>query len=332
MGHAFPARETFLVTGAAGFIGSHFVERLLERRPEARIVSVDKLTYAGSLTHLEPVMDDPRHRFVRADICDEPAMTPLVAEADVLVNLAAETHVDRAIGDAVAFARTDNLGAAVLLEAFRKAGRGRLFLQVSTDEVYGPLIAGEAREDAPLAPTNPYSASKAGADLLALAWATTHGAPVIVTRGTNTYGPRQHPEKMIPAFTRAALAGRPLPLYGDGRQIRNWLHVEDHCAALDLLLDRGEPGRIYNVGGGEESTNLAMARRILDLVERRTGIRGRIEQVADRPGHDYRYGLDGRRLSNLGWRPRIPLDAGLEATVAWIAGRVSGVREAPAIA
>ncbi len=332
MGHAFPARETFLVTGAAGFIGSHFVERLLERRPEARIVSVDKLTYAGSLTHLEPVMDDPRHRFVRADICDEPAMTPLVAEADVLVNLAAETHVDRAIGDAVAFARTDNLGAAVLLEAFRKAGRGRLFLQVSTDEVYGPLIAGEAREDAPLAPTNPYSASKAGADLLALAWATTHGAPVIVTRGTNTYGPRQHPEKMIPAFTRAALAGRPLPLYGDGRQIRNWLHVEDHCAALDLLLDRGEPGRIYNVGGGEESTNLAMARRILDLVERRTGIRGRIEQVADRPGHDCRYGLDGRRLSGLGWQPRIPLDAGLDATVAWITERVSDVREAPAIA
>ncbi len=322
-----PARATFLVTGAAGFIGSRFAERILERRPGCRVISVDKLTYAGSLANLAGILDDPRHRFAQADICDRDAMEPLVAEADVLVNLAAETHVDRAIEDGVDFARTDAVGAAVLLESFRRAGRGRLFVQVSTDEAYGPIHEGTAAEDAPLAPANPYAASKAGADLLALAWAATHGLPVVVTRGANTYGPRQHPEKMIPAFTRAALSGRPLPLYGDGLQVRNWLHVDDHCAALDLVVERGEPGRIYNVGSRDESTNLAMAHRILELVEARTGLRGRIAHVEDRPGHDRRYGLDSGRLEALGWRPRVDLDAGLEATVEWVAERFSGVRE-----
>ncbi len=325
-----PARTTFLVTGAAGFIGSHFTEQVLESRPDCRVISVDKLTYAGSLANLGRVLDSPRHRFVQADICDREAMAPLVNEADVLVNFAAETHVDRAIGDGVAFARTDSLGAAVLLECFRQAGRGRLFLQVSTDEVYGPIPAGAAAEDAPLAPTNPYAATKAGADLLALAWVATHGAPVIVTRGANTYGPRQHPEKMVPTFTRAALAGRPLPLYGDGLQVRNWLHVEDHCKALLLLVDRGTPGRIYNIGSSEESTNLAMAHRILDLVERHAGIRGRITHVADRPGHDRRYGLDASLMEALGWKSRVRLDDGLETTVRWVVERISGMREAPA--
>ncbi len=314
--------ETFLVTGAAGFIGSRFVERALARRPDCRALSVDKLTYAGSLENLESVLDSPRHRFVHADICDREAMAPLVAEADVVINFAAETHVDRAIGDGVAFARTDSLGTAVLLECFRRAGRGRLFLQVSTDEVYGPIPEGAVAEDAPLAPGNPYAASKAGADLLALAWASTHGVPVLVSRGANTYGPRQHPEKMIPAFIRAALEDRPLPVYGDGLQVRNWLHVDDHCAALELLADRGAPGRIYNIGSSEESTNLAMARRILDLVECHARVRGRIAHVADRPGHDRRYGIDSSLLKTLGWKPRVRLDQGLDATVRWGVERV----------
>ena len=226
-----PAPVTYLVAGGAGFIGSHLVDRLLRRRPDARVVTLDKLTYAGSLDNLGKALGSPRHEFVHGDICDRTAVLPLVSRADFVVNLAAETHVDRAIADGEAFARTDTLGTAVLLEAFRSAGRARRFLQVSTDEVYGPLPRGEAAEDAPLGPRNPYAASKAGADLLCLAYHATHDLPVVISRGTNTYGPRQHREKMIPTFFLRALAGRPVPLYGDGRQVREWLHVEDHCAA-----------------------------------------------------------------------------------------------------
>ena len=300
--------------GGAGFIGSHFVDHLLANHPAARVITLDKLTYAGSLRNLSGALGDPRHEFVRGDICDPEAVRPLAARADHLVNFAAETHVDRSILDGEAFARTDTLGTVVLLEAFRASGRGRRFLQVSTDEVYGEVLDGAVDEAAPLAPRNPYAASKAGADLLALAYHATHGLPVIVSRGTNTYGPRQHPEKMTPTFFGRALAGEALPVFGDGWQVRDWLFVEDHCAALDLLLRRGEPGGIYNIASGERRPNLEMARAILDLAEARTGRRGRIEHVADRPGHDRRYAVDDSRLRRLGWRPRTSLAEGLRIT------------------
>ena len=313
-----PARPTFLVAGGAGFIGSHFVDLLLDRYPDCRVVTVDKLTYAGSLDNLSTALADPRHEFIHGDICDQAMIAPLAARADYLINFAAETHVDRAILDGEVFARTDTLGTAVLLEAFRRSGRGRLFLQISTDEVYGEVLKGDAREDTPLAPKNPYAASKAGADLLALAYRATHGLPVIISRGANTYGPRQHPEKMNPTFLAKALAGEALPVYGDGRQIRDWLFVTDHCTALDLLLRTGSPGTIYNVGSGDRRTNLEMAERILDLAEQAGGRRGRIAHVADRPGHDRRYSMDTGRIRRLGWAPEIALEEGLALTCDWI--------------
>lgn len=312
---------TFLVAGGAGFIGSHFVDRLLRRYPEGRVFSLDKLTYAGSLANLSGALDDPRHEFVHGDICDPEVVRPLADRADYLINFAAETHVDRAILDGEAFARTDTLGTTVLLEAFRRAGRGRLFLQVSTDEVYGEVLSGEVGEDAPLAPRNPYAASKAGADLLVLAYRETHGLPVVISRGANTYGPRQHPEKMTPTFLGRAVAGGALPVYGDGLQVRDWLFVADHCAALDLLLRQGASGAIYNIASGERKTNLEMAERIVGLAEQRTGRRGRIEHIADRPGHDRRYAVDASRIRRLGWEPETALREGLALTCDWMLAR-----------
>ena len=319
-----PDGATFLVAGGAGFIGSHLVDLLLRRYPAARVLTLDRLTYAGSLDNLEEALDDPRHEFVQGDICDRRLASRLAARADFVLNLAAETHVDRAILDGEPFARTDALGTAVLLEAFRQAGRGQCFVQVSTDEVYGPIPAGEVDEDAPLAPKNPYAASKAAGDLLCLAYKATHRLPVLISRGANTYGPRQHREKMIPTFVRAALAGEALPSYGDGLQVREWLHVRDHCEALDFLLRLGSPGGVYNVGSGDRRTNLEVAGKLLALVERATGRRGAVGQVADRPGPDRRYAVDSTRLRDLGWKPRTPLGAGLEETVeALLPGRVS---------
>ena len=313
-----PADATFLVPGGAGFIGSHFVDLLLARYPDCRVATVDKLTYAGSLDNLGAALANPRHEFIHGDICDQAISEPLAAQADYVINFAAETHVDRAILDGAAFARTDTLGTAVLLEAFRRSARGKLFLQVSTDEVYGEILEGDVDEEAPLAPKNPYAASKAGADLLALAYRATHGLPVIISRGANTYGPRQHHEKMTPTFFAKALAGEALPVYGDGRQVRDWLFVADHCAALDLLLRTGTPGAIYNVGSGDRRTNLEMAGHILDLAERMSGRKGRIAHVADRPGHDRRYSMDAGRIRRLGWTPKTSLDEGLALTCDWI--------------
>ena len=309
---------TFLVPGGAGFIGSHFVDLLLARYPDGRVITVDKLTYAGSLDNLGAALSDPRHEFIHGDVCDQGTIRPLAARADYVINFAAETHVDRAILDGELFTRTDTLGTAVLLEAFRQSPRRRLFLQVSTDEVYGEILEGDAGEDAPLAPRNPYAASKAGADLLALAYRTTHGLPVVISRGANTYGPRQHPEKMTPTFFAKALAGEELPIYGDGTQVRDWFFVEDHCAALDLLLRAGTPGTIYNVGGGDRRTNLEMAGHILNLAEQVSGRRGRIAHVADRPGHDRRYSMDTTRIRQLGWTPETSLEEGLALTCDWI--------------
>ena len=322
-----------LVTGGAGFIGSHFVDLLLREEPGWRVLTVDRLTYAGSLANLESAERNPRHRFARADICDREAMRPLVANADRVVHFGAETHVDRAIAGGVPFARTNMFGTGVLLDEFRRApaagaagGERRLFLHISTDEVYGPLPFGRADEEAPLLPTNPYAASKAGADLLALSYYATHGLPVVVARSANAYGPRQHREKMIPTFFEAALTGGALPVYGDGRQVREWMFVEDLCRALLRLFRSGEPGRIYNIGAEKGAANLDMAERVLELARRKTGRVGRIEHVADRPGHDRRYAIDASRMRALGWKPEVTLEEGLERTCDWLAARLADSR------
>jgi dTDP-glucose 4,6-dehydratase len=303
-----------LVTGGAGFIGSNFVRWAHEAHPDWRITTLDKLTYAGRLENLTEVMPSARHRFVRGDITDPAVAGPLVRTAEIVVHLAAETHVDRSILAAGDFIRTDVFGTFVLLEAARDAKRLRRFVQISTDEVYGSVPSGCSVETDELRPRNPYAASKAGADRLAYSYWATHGVPVVITRASNNYGPNQFPEKVIPLFITNAIDDRPLPLYGDGGQVRDWLHVEDHCRALDLLIAHGEPGAVYNVGGGNEVANIDLTHRILELLGRPASL---IKPVADRPGHDRRYSLDTARLRTLGWEPRVPFDTGLAATVTW---------------
>ncbi len=302
-----------LVTGGAGFIGSNFVRWILRTHPEDTVVNLDKLTYAGNLANLADVADSPRYRFVHGDICDAKVVREAAEGVDAVVNFAAESHVDRSLMDPDAFLRTDVFGVFTLLEAVRALRIPRL-LQVSTDEVYGSLATGSAREDSPLNPSNPYAAAKAGGDLLALAYFKTHRVPVVITRASNTFGPYQYPEKIIPLFITNALDNEPLPLYGDGRNVRDWLYVEDHCAALDLVLRRGGEGEVYNVGGGHELDNLALTRQILRLTGRPESL---IRPVADRPGHDRRYALDSSKVRALGWAPRHRFDDALVATVAW---------------
>ena len=303
-----------LVTGGAGFIGSHFVAHALAAHPDWRITTLDKLTYAGRLENLGEVMDHPRHRFVRGDIADAALAGPLVAAAEIVVHFAAETHVDRAIQDAGAFIQTDVYGTFVLLAAACGARGLRRFLQISTDEVYGSVAAGASTETDELRPRNPYAASKAGADRLAYSYWATHGVPVVIARASNNYGPRQFPEKMIPLFVSNALDNLPLPLYGDGRHSRDWLHVSDHCRALDILIERGRPGETYNVGGGGELENVALTRLILELLDRPASL---VRHVPDRPGHDRRYRLDSGKLRALGWTPQIEFGSGLRAVVEW---------------
>jgi dTDP-glucose 4,6-dehydratase len=303
-----------LVTGGAGFIGSNFVRHALETHADWRITTLDKLTYAGRTETLADVMDHPRHAFVLGDIGDDTVAAPLVERAEIVVHFAAETHVDRSILGASDFIRTDVLGTFVLLEAARRATKLKRFVQISTDEVYGSVPTGASRETDELKPRNPYSASKAGADRLAYSYFATYGLPVIVTRASNNYGPFQFPEKVIPLFVTNAIDEIPLPLYGDGRNIRDWLHVEDHCRALDLLIEKGANGEVYNVGGGNEVANVDLTHLILDLVGRpRTLIR----PVQDRPGHDRRYSLDTSKARSLGWMPRQDFAEGLRKTVEW---------------
>jgi dTDP-glucose 4,6-dehydratase len=295
-----------LVTGGAGFIGSHFAKRLAERGED--VVVLDKLAYSGNRANLEgaPV------EFVEGDICDAAAVAAAGAGAGAVVNFAAETHVDRSILGAAEFIETDVLGTYVLLSWAGDSG-ARL-VQVSTDEVYGDVPEGaRSREDDPLRPSSPYSASKAGGDLQVLAAVRTHGIDACITRGANTYGPNQYPEKLIPLFVTNALDGEPLPLYGDGRQRREWLHVDDHCAAVELVLREGAAGQVYNVGG-EEHENLEITRRIVELTGADPGL---VRHVEDRPGHDRRYSLDDSKLRALGWEPRRSVDGGLAETVAW---------------
>jgi dTDP-glucose 4,6-dehydratase len=303
-----------LVTGGAGFIGSNFVRYALEAHADWRVTTLDKLTYAGRTETLADVMDHPRHAFVLGDVGDAAVAGPLVERAEIVVHFAAETHVDRSIQGAGDFIRTDVLGTFELLEAARRAPRLKRFVQISTDEVYGSVPEGASRETDELKPRNPYSASKAGADRLAYSYFATYGVPVIVTRASNNYGPFQFPEKVIPLFVTNAIDGIPLPLYGDGKNIRDWLHVEDHCRALDLLIEKGTNGEVYNVGGGHEVANVDLTHMILDLVGRpRTLIR----PVADRLGHDRRYSLDTAKARALGWTPRQDFGDGLRKTVEW---------------
>ncbi|CAN5548885.1 dTDP-glucose 4,6-dehydratase [soil metagenome] len=302
-----------LVTGGAGFIGSAFVRRMLERHSDLTITVLDKLTYAGNLANLAPIEDDPRYRFVLGDIADAEVVDSLAAEADAIVSFAAESHVDRSIEEPDAFIRTDVYGTFVLLEAARRHGHAR-YLQISTDEVYGHVPEGSSLEEDSLKPRSPYSASKAGGDLLVGAYHATYGLPTLLTRASNNYGPYHYPEKVIPLFITNAIDDEPLPLYGDGLQIRDWLYVDDHVDALEAVLVHGEPGETYNIGGGNELTNLELTRTILERMDKPMSL---VRSVPDRAGHDRRYSVDCSKLRSLGWSPAHTFDEGLDATIRW---------------
>ena len=326
--------SSLLVTGGAGFIGSCFVREILGRNDGTRITVLDTLTYAGNEANLQPVLDDPgqaaRLRFVRGDIADPAAVRPLVAEADAVVNFAAESHVDRSILDPEAFLRTGVIGVHVLLDACRAeagalaAGERRTatgdprpaprYLQVSTDEVYGSVESGRSVETDALAPRSPYSAAKASGELLVRSYVVTHGVDAVVTRGSNTYGPYHHPEKLIPLFITNALEDRPLPLYGDGLQQRDWLYVSDHAGAIECVLRRGQSGETYNIPGSAELTNREVVRQLLGALDKPWSL---VRTVEDRPGHDRRYALDGAKLAALGWRNQVDFADGLRRTVDW---------------
>ena len=303
-----------LVTGGAGFIGSNFVRWAHDAHPDWHITTLDKLTYAGRIENLAEVIESPRHQFVHGDIADAAVAAPLVRGKELLVHFAAETHVDRSIQSAADFITTDVIGTFVLLEAARQAPALRRFIQISTDEVYGSVPEGASTETDELRPRNPYSASKAGADRLAYSYWATYDVPVIVTRASNNYGRNQFPEKVIPLFVTNAIDNIALPLYGDGLNVRDWLHVDDHCRAIDLVIERGTNGEVYNIGGGNEVRNVDLTKRILDLTGRPGSL---IRPVADRPGHDRRYALDTSKLRQLGWTPAVEFEEGLAATVDW---------------
>jgi len=310
--------KNILVTGGSGFIGSNFIRYMLKQHSGVRIVNMDVLTYAGNPANLHDVQDQVRYTFVKGDICD-PAIVASVLEnhqIDTIVHFAAESHVDRSIDDGSIFVKTNVLGTYFLLDEALKKGISR-FIHVSTDEVYGSIKEGSFIETDDLAPSSPYSASKAGSDLLALSFYITHNLPVIVTRCTNNYGPYQYPEKLIPLFVTNLLEGKKVPVYGTGMNVRDWLFVLDHCRAIDFILMHGDIGEIYNIGGGEEKTNLEITRMILDLLGKDDSL---IEYVEDRKGHDFRYSLDFGKLRSLGWEPEYSFDNAMKVTIDWYKG------------
>jgi dTDP-glucose 4,6-dehydratase len=321
--------DRLLVTGGAGFIGSCYVRDVLGRRDGTRITVLDKLTYAGNEANLAPVRDDPetaaRLRFVQGDIADADVVGPLVDDADAVLNFAAESHVDRSILDPEAFLRTGVIGVHVLLEACRTAAHRPRYLQVSTDEVYGSVETGASREDDALAPRSPYAAAKAAGEMLVRSYVVTHGLDAVVTRGSNTYGPYHHPEKLIPLFVTNAIDDLPLPLYGDGLQRRDWLYVADHADAIDHVLRHGDAGETYNVPGGVEMANRDTVRLLLERLGKPWSL---VKHVEDRPGHDRRYAMDGSKLAALGWRPRTTFEDGLAATIDWFIANGSWWRAA----
>ncbi|HET7498915.1 MAG TPA: dTDP-glucose 4,6-dehydratase [Candidatus Eisenbacteria bacterium] len=309
------SRAQFLVTGGAGFIGSNFVHHLRRRFPDARITVLDKLTYAGNLANLGDVKDAPGFRFVKGDICDAATVAGAMEGADVVVNFAAETHVDRSIEDPSHFVLTDTFGVYVLLEEARKRGVAR-FVQVSTDEVYGEILSGAADERAPLLARNPYAASKIGGDRLAYAYSVTYGVPAVVTRCSNNYGPFQYPEKLIPLFVTNALEDKPLPVYGSGKNTRDWIHVEDHCGALVAILEAADvEGETFNIAGGNERSVLEIAALLLERLKKPANL---LQHVTDRPAHDRRYAIDASHLeAKTGFRPQVDFQRGIEATIDW---------------
>jgi dTDP-glucose 4,6-dehydratase len=304
-----------LVTGGAGFIGSNFIRHMLFAHPEYTIVNLDSLTYAGNQNNLRDCDTNPRYTFVRGDICDNTLVSTVMENQgiDTIVHFAAESHVDRSITDASVFVKTNVLGTHTILEAAKKHNVQR-FIHISTDEVYGSRQKGSFRETDILSPSSPYSASKAGSDLLALSYYATYNLPVIITRCTNNFGPYQFPEKLIPLFVTNLLDGKKVPVYGTGKNIRDWIHVEDHCKAIDFLLDKGSSGEIYNIGGENERTNLEITEEILALLKKDHSL---IEHVRDRPGHDFRYSLDCSKLRRLGWKPLQSFEEALADTVRW---------------
>jgi dTDP-glucose 4,6-dehydratase len=310
--------DRLLVTGGAGFIGSCYVRDVLGRRDGTRITVLDKLTYAGNEANLASVRDDPelaaRFRFLQGDIADAEVVGPLVDDADAVLNFAAESHVDRSILDPEAFLRTGVIGVHVLLEACRLAGHRPRYLQVSTDEVYGSVETGASREEDALAPRSPYAAAKAAGEMLVRSYVVTHGLDAVVTRGSNTYGPYHHPEKLIPLFVTNAIDDLPLPLYGDGLQRRDWLYVADHADAIDHVLRHGATGETYNIPGGVEMANRETVAVLLERLGKPWTL---VRHVEDRPGHDRRYAMDGSKLAALGWRPRTSFEDGLAATIDW---------------
>ena len=300
-----------LITGGAGFIGANFVRYMLNKYGQMELVVLDKLTYAGNLENLRDVLKDIE--FIEGDICDKNHVESAIKDCNYVFNFAAETHVDRSIVNAARFVRTDVLGTYTLLEASKKNNIDK-YIQISTDEVYGSLKTGSFKETDALHPSNPYSVSKAGGDLLVLSYCITYGLSGIITRSSNNYGPYQHPEKLIPRFITNATMNLPLPLYGDGKNVRDWIYVGDNCRGIDCALTKGEPGEIYNIGGNNERTNLEISKIVLELLHKPLSL---ITFVSDRPGHDYRYSLDCTKITSLGWKPRVRFEEGILKTVNW---------------
>jgi len=305
--------KKYLVTGGAGFIGSNFIRYLMNKYPDAEVINLDKLTYAGNLDNLKDIGKSKQYRFVKGDICDEALVDEVVAESDYIINFAAESHVDRSIGNPDAFIKTDVFGTFVLLEAARKHGIEK-FIQISTDEVYGSIQDGAFRETDPLMPSSPYSASKAGADRLAYSYYVTYDLPVIVTRCSNNFGPYQYPEKLISLFVTNALEDLALPVYGDGKNVRDWIYVLDHCDAIEFVLRKGTDGEVYNIGGGNERMNIEITKFILKELGKPESL---ISYVPDRVGHDRRYAVDCSKLAAMGWTPKYNLENALSETVHW---------------
>jgi dTDP-glucose 4,6-dehydratase len=307
--------KKIMVTGGCGFIGSNFVRYIINKYPDAEVVNLDALTYAGTLENLRDVENNARYRFIKGNVCDPHAVAEAMEGADAVVHFAAESHVDRSIEDPSVFVMTNVVGTQVLLDRAMKLKIG-FFVQISTDEVYGSLgPEGYFTEDTPLSPNSPYSASKAGADMLALAYRHTFGLPVAVTRCSNNYGPYQFPEKLIPLFINNALKDKPLPLYGDGQNVRDWLHVSDHCKAVDMVMRKGSPGEVYNVGGNNERKNIEITGLILKELNKPNSL---INYVTDRLGHDRRYAIDSSKIQReLGWKPEVSFEDGIRDTLKW---------------
>lgn len=303
----------YLITGGAGFIGSNFIHYLFAKYNDIEIINIDKLTYAGNLDNLKDIENRSDYKFVKGDICDRELVENLMKDCDYLINFAAESHVDRSIGAPDDFIKTDIYGTFVLLESARKYSIKK-FIQISTDEVYGSIDKGSFKETDPLMPSSPYSASKSGADRLAYSYFVTYNLPVVITRCSNNFGPYQYPEKLIPLFVTNAIENKQLPVYGDGMNVRDWIYVMDHCAAIDFILHNGIDGEIYNIGGNDEKNNLEITNKILEETGKSIDL---IKYVKDRPGHDRRYSLDCSKLAALGWQPKYRFDEAMHLTVEW---------------